>query len=69
MLDWLLEQASCSDIKIFETTVSPSNISSELLFKKFADKKDAIIDKSSFLGNIHMGVIEHEEEVLVKIKI
>ena len=69
MLMWLTNSPECSNVSNIETTVTPSNKASDSLFTAFADIQKTKIKKTPFLQSSHLGSIDHEEEILYKIKL
>ncbi|MCP4136337.1 MAG: diaminobutyrate acetyltransferase [bacterium] len=69
MLEWLVKQPAAKNVTMVETTVSPSNKSSESLFQKFAAKNNTEIIKLAFLEAEHFGQGTHEEEILFTINL
>lgn len=67
MLKWLLCQLSYANIRILETTTSPSNHASQAMFKNFAKKYQAKCDTSEFLDISMFGDQIHEAEILFRI--
>lgn len=67
MLEWLVEQPSCNNIRVLETTISPSNQASQSLFRRFAEKHQAICQTSTFLDISQFGDRAHEAEILFRI--
>jgi L-2,4-diaminobutyric acid acetyltransferase len=67
MLKWLIEQISSANIRILETTCSPSNHASQALFRNFAKKYHAIIKTYDFLDISMFGNHTHDAEILFRI--
>lgn len=69
MLEWITKQSGCNDINVLETTISPSNLASQNLFLRFAEKRNASVHTSVYLDASHFGndPDAHEDEVLYQI--
>jgi L-2,4-diaminobutyric acid acetyltransferase len=67
MLDYLLAQPCCADVRSVETTVSPSNQSSRRVFVRLAERLQSGSNEESFLDTSHFGNEVHEEERLIRI--
>jgi diaminobutyrate acetyltransferase len=69
MLEWITKQSRCNDITVLETTISPSNLASQNLFLRFAEKRDASVNTSVYLDASHFGsdLNSHEDEILYRI--
>ncbi len=68
LLDWLINQSSCVRVKNLETTISSSNQPSQMLFKRFAERHQAVYHTSNFLETSRFGHQKHEEEILFRIE-
>ncbi|MFA4835492.1 MAG: diaminobutyrate acetyltransferase [Dehalococcoidia bacterium] len=64
MLEWLVKQVQ---IRIMETTVSPSNKPSQALFRGFSQRHQASLETSEFLRPDHFDDPSHEGEILFTI--
>ncbi len=67
MLDYLLAQPCCADVRNVETTVSPSNQASRRVFVRLAERMHSDSHEESFLEASHFGSEAHEEERLIRI--
>lgn len=67
MLDNLLAQPSCANVRSVETTVSPSNQASRRVFVRLAERMRSDSHEESFLEASHFGGEAHEEERLIRI--
>lgn len=67
MLEYLLAQPGCADVRSVETTVSPSNQASRSVFFRLAEKLQTGSNEESFLEARHFGNEGHEEERLIRI--
>jgi L-2,4-diaminobutyric acid acetyltransferase len=67
MLDYLLAQPCCADVRSVETTVSPSNQSSRRVFIRLAERLQSGSHEEPFLEASHFGNEGHEEERLIRI--
>jgi L-2,4-diaminobutyric acid acetyltransferase len=67
MLDHLLAQPACAEVRSLETTVSPSNQASRRVFFRLAEKLQTGSNEESFLEAGHFGTESHEEERLIRI--
>jgi L-2,4-diaminobutyric acid acetyltransferase len=68
MIEDILQRDWCKGIDILETTISPSNSSSQRVFEKFAQKHGFEITKEEFFKIEHFNNA-HEDELLYTIKI
>lgn len=67
MLDYLLAQPCCAEVRSVETTVSPSNQSSRRVFIRLAERLQSGSNEESFLEASLFGNEGHEEERLIRI--
>ncbi len=67
LLDYLLAQPCCADVRSVETTVSPSNQASRRVFVRLAERLHSDSHEESFLEASHFGSEAHEEERLIRI--
>ncbi len=67
MLEEVIGRPACTGVRYMETTVSPGNVASETLFRKFAARRDAACDETTLFNRSHFGSAAHEDEVLFRI--
>jgi L-2,4-diaminobutyric acid acetyltransferase len=67
MLDAIVQRHSCQGLHRMETTVSPTNRASEMVFRKFANRHGAAVETSALFECSDFGNENHEEEVLFTI--
>jgi L-2,4-diaminobutyric acid acetyltransferase len=66
MLNALIDRPGNADVRFLTTSVTPSNASSNRLFRSFAEKREASFKEEAFFGSDHFEG-DHEEEVLFRI--
>lgn len=67
MLEWLVEQRSCNNVRVLETTITPSNRASQRLFNRFAEKRQVTCQTDSFLDSSKFSDQTHETEIMFRI--
>lgn len=67
MLEHLLAQPACADVRNLETTVSPSNHASRRVFYRLAEKLLTASVEEPFLEAAQFGNEAHEAERLIRI--
>ncbi len=67
MLEEATGRPACTGVRYMETTVSPGNVASETLFRKFAKRRGAACDEETLFTRSHFGSAAHEDEVLFRI--
>lgn len=67
MLKTLLQRESLKDIQTVETTISPSNLPSQKLFRRLASELNAAISERPYFDKTLFGGEAHEDEHLFTI--
>lgn len=67
MLNSLLASPACTDARMLESTVNPSNHASRRLFESFAQQHGCTLKESVFLDEDKFGNEEHEKEILLSV--
>jgi len=67
MLDAIIQRDACEGLHRLETTVSPTNRASEMVFRKFAERHGAAVETSALFECSDFGNEDHEAEVLFSI--
>ncbi len=66
LLNWILEQPACREVRYLETTITPDNAASWALFQAFARDRQAPLNDEVLFSKQQLGG-SHEPEVLVRI--
>ncbi len=67
MLHWLLARDCCQAVRYLETTITPSNLSSQRLFERLAQRCGAPCERAVVFPQHLFGSDTHEEELLFRI--
>ena len=67
MLNTLLSSPACTNARMLESTVNPSNHASRRLFESFAQQHNCNLKESVFLDEEQFGDEQHEQEILLSV--
>ncbi len=67
MLETLVDQLVPEGVRHLEATVAPSNRASDALFRRFAAKRDLLLERTAYFEEQHFGGDDHEAEYLYRI--
>ncbi|MPY87445.1 MAG: diaminobutyrate acetyltransferase [Luteitalea sp.] len=67
LLQEVLNRPACRDVQYLETTITPSNEASWVLFRSVARDRHADYRQSAWFRSEDFGSEDHEEEVLLRI--